>query len=120
MGAVPGRHDCADFSDRAEEAHQVAAFKLLVAKKQRVSMLSLASKQKCDVAADAVAVVYSLIPDVMAEMELEAGDMPTEEEKKKTAKSDSKHTDEPASATLPQRKLHPNRLSHLLKSPILR
>jgi hypothetical protein len=47
--------------------------------KKRVSMSSLASRQKCDMAADVAAVVHSLIPDVRADMEIQAGDDPTED-----------------------------------------
>jgi hypothetical protein len=82
--------------------------------KKRVSNVSLASKQKCDMAADVAAVVHSLMPDVIADMEIEAGDDPTEAEKltpmmpvsslpkepkKKTAKSKPKHPEEPTRAT---------------------
>ena len=65
-------------------------------------------------AADVAAVVHSLMPDVIADMEIEAGDDPTEEQKstpmipvlpnepkKKTTKSKSKHTDKPARTTAP-------------------
>ncbi len=45
--------------------------------KKRVSMSSLAARQKCDMAADVAAVVHSLIPDVIADMEIQAGDDPT-------------------------------------------
>ena len=84
--------------------------------KKRVSNVSLASKQKCDMAADVAAVVHSLMPDVIADMEIEAGDDPTEAEKltpmmpvsslpkepkKKTAKSKPKHPEEPTRATAP-------------------
>ena len=79
-------------------------------------MSSLASRQKCDMAADLAADVHSLIPDVIADMEKQAGDDPTEDEKstpmipvlpnqpapkKKTTESKSKHTDEPARTTAP-------------------
>jgi hypothetical protein len=49
--------------------------------KKRASMSSLASRQKCDMAADLAAVVRSLIPDVIADMEIQAGDDQTEDEK---------------------------------------
>ncbi len=49
--------------------------------KKRASMSSRVSKQKCDMAADLAAVVRSLIPDVIADMEKQAGDDPTEDEK---------------------------------------
>ena len=49
--------------------------------KKRVSNVSLASKQKCDMAADVAAVVHSLILDVRADMEIQAGDDPTEDGK---------------------------------------
>ena len=71
-------------------------------------------------AADVAAVVHSLMPDVIADMEIEAGDDPTEAEKltpmmpvsslpkepkaaakKKTAKSKPKHPEEPTRATAP-------------------
>jgi hypothetical protein len=76
--------------------------------------MSRVSKQKCDMAADVAAVVHSLMPDVIADMDMKAGDDPTEAEKstpmipvsslpnepkKKTAKSKPKHPDEPTSAT---------------------
>ena len=78
--------------------------------------MSRVSKQKCDMAADVAAVVHSLMPDVIADMDVKAGDDPTEAEKstpmipvsslpnepkKKTAKSKPKHPDEPTSATAP-------------------
>ena len=47
--------------------------------KKRVSHVSLASKQKCDMAADVAAVVHSLITDVVADMEIQARDEPTED-----------------------------------------
>ena len=40
--------------------------------------MSRVSKQKCDMAADVAAVVHSLMPDVIADMEMKAGDDPTE------------------------------------------
>ncbi len=49
--------------------------------KKRASMSSLASWQKCDMATDLAAVVHSLMPDVIADMEKQAGDDPTEDEK---------------------------------------
>ena len=43
--------------------------------------MSRVSKQKCDMAADVAAVVHSLMPDVIADMDMKAGDDPTEAEK---------------------------------------
>ena len=78
--------------------------------------MSRVSKQKCDMAADVAVVVHSLMPDVIADMDMKAGDDPTEAEKstpmipvsslpnepkKKTAKSKPKHPDEPTRATAP-------------------
>ena len=82
--------------------------------------MSRVSKQKCDMAADVAVVVHSLMPDVIADMDMKAGDDPTEAEKltpmmpvsslpkepkaaakKKTAKSKPKHPEEPTRATAP-------------------
>jgi|688.fasta_scaffold758344_2 hypothetical protein len=43
--------------------------------------MSRVSKQKCDMAADVAAVVHSLMPDVIADMDMKAGDDSTEAEK---------------------------------------
>jgi len=83
IGAVSGRHDCTAFKTRLEKRIKSWLSSVSSQEKKLVSMLSLASKQKCDMAADAVAVVHSLIPDEMAAIEMEAGDELTEEEKAK-------------------------------------
>jgi hypothetical protein len=118
--------------DRDQSAPQKALMRIFLAAKAPTSILtsrsmaasatcelhecymSRVSKQKCDMAADVAAVVHSLMPDVIADMEIEAGDDPTEAEKltpmmpvsslpkepkKKTAKSKPKHPEEPTRAT---------------------
>ncbi len=62
---MPGRRDCA----------------ARLMEKKRASMSSLASRQKCDMTTDLAAVVHSLITDVVADMEIQARDDPTEDDR---------------------------------------
>ncbi len=80
---MSGRHDCTAFKTGLEQRVKSWLSSVSSQEKKRVSMLSLASKQKCEMAADAAAVVHSLIPDEMAAIEMEAGDELTEEDKAK-------------------------------------